>query len=553
MDPLRAGLVAAFSLAALGCLMGLRRVGSVPDRDARRGLAALLVLSGGWAGVEVLRLLTDSPGVKTGSYTLGLVIGLATVGAWLYFCSAYTGHGYHRHAGIRRLALGVYLSIVVVKLTNSYHGLYFEATASSTPFPRIIIESGVMHWVVTGLAYALTAVGFYMLYEQFLDSEFNTRAMTLLVVLTGLPAIGDILSITSSVVYTFNYEPIGVAIFAVGVMYVVNEDFVAMPTFWRESVIEDLDSAILLVDTADRVRDYNSAAVDVFPELHGTEQATLESVAPALATALTEEQETVALSDAGQTRYYLLTTTDLTSGTSVVGRAIILADVTQVERQRRELRRQNEQFDDFSAAITHELRNTLAIVNGYVKTMAESTTQRGEADCTEFYRKAESAIDRMERAISDLSTLARYGQTLDEVGHCNLESVAKAAWGRTDTADLDLKVTATTTIAADRARLAELFGFAYRFAVANDASTVTVSATSDGFSITDDGQFRSPDELAKAFEFGEASPSAEAGMLLPNLEMLARVHGWSVTGDPEYTDGVRLLIQDVEFVNEQLD
>lgn len=41
---------------------------------------------------------------------------------------------------------------------------------------------------------------------------------------------------------------------------------------------------------------------------------------------------------------------------------------------------------------------------------------------------------------------------------------------------------------------------------------------------------------------GGSVPASDAGLTLPNLRMLARVHGWDVTVDTGYTDGFRIVV-----------
>jgi len=78
---------------------------------------------------------------------------------------------------------------------------------SQTRFRIWLSLSCQLHWVVTGLSYALTAVGFYLLYELFAESQFDTRAVGALVAVTALPVIFDLFSYTSSLVLSLNYEP----------------------------------------------------------------------------------------------------------------------------------------------------------------------------------------------------------------------------------------------------------------------------------------------------------------------------------------------------------
>ncbi|MUV59504.1 histidine kinase N-terminal 7TM domain-containing protein, partial [Halobacterium sp. CBA1126] len=134
--------VAAFGAAVLGCAVGLRRALRVADADTRRGLAGVVAGSGGWALFELAFLVAPSRFLKYVAYDLSLVVGLSTVGAWLYFCSAYTGRSFHRNPTYRRAAVGTYVAIVAVKLTNHVHGLYFSTTAVDAPFPHLAVQHG---------------------------------------------------------------------------------------------------------------------------------------------------------------------------------------------------------------------------------------------------------------------------------------------------------------------------------------------------------------------------------------------------------------------------
>ena len=84
---------------------------------------------------------------------LAYVSAFAAVGAWLYFCSAYTGRSLHRESSYRRLAVGVFLVVVAVELTNPLHGLYFSVEPVATPFPHLAVDHHLLHWLAMGLAY----------------------------------------------------------------------------------------------------------------------------------------------------------------------------------------------------------------------------------------------------------------------------------------------------------------------------------------------------------------------------------------------------------------
>jgi hypothetical protein len=73
--------VAAFGVAALACLAGLRRLSVIEDADTRRGPAGLLVTSALWALAHIVFLVVPVEAVRLVAYYVGLVVGFATVGA----------------------------------------------------------------------------------------------------------------------------------------------------------------------------------------------------------------------------------------------------------------------------------------------------------------------------------------------------------------------------------------------------------------------------------------------------------------------------------------
>jgi len=208
-SPLFLLYVGVFLIAALTCFASLTRLHHITDSDTRQGLWALLLTSGGWAAAHVGFLVSPTTSLKLGWYTLGLVLGLAAVGAWLYFCSAYTGRTYHRNPTYRRLAIAVYIALVAVKVTNPLHREYFTTTVVATPFPHLSVYTGPLHWTAMGLSYALAFVGYFMLLELFTQIDLDTRALFALVGITGLPVVLDLVGYTTPYLIDITYEPLG--------------------------------------------------------------------------------------------------------------------------------------------------------------------------------------------------------------------------------------------------------------------------------------------------------------------------------------------------------
>jgi signal transduction histidine kinase len=539
------GYSLVFGATALICFAAVSRaLDRLDDSDTRTGLVALLVTTGLWASFYVARILSSDPELQLAFYVLGLAAGLATVGAWLYFCSAYAGKSHHRTPVFRQVAVFVFLTVLAVKFTSPIHGLYFSTTPATTPFSHLMIRLGVVHWIVTGLAYALSAIGFYMLFETFRGSNYATGRLSFLVGLAGLPVVFDLIAYSGfGPVITLNYEPIGVGLFAIGVLYVADGSFVTVRRFGREQLLDELDEGIIILDADWRIKDTNEAARGLFPDLAGSVDEALTAVVPELADRLpVEESRVIEVSESGVERQFLLSMQPLTVGQTTVGRALVLTDVTAIERQRQRIRRHEAQLDNFEEAITHELRNTLNVVQGNIELVA-ADLPHDDDEVQQRIRTASAAVDRMGIIVSDLVTIAQLGRQVEEIETVDVDAAMRRAFAAVAGMDCDLTTTGLGEVSTDRRRVEQLFESLFEFCLRNGATTIEASENSEAFVIEDDGQPLSAVDVDRAFAYGQAVPDAESGMLLPVVRTLAEANGWTVDVDAAYDGGARFVIR----------
>jgi signal transduction histidine kinase len=526
-----------FAVATLGCGLALIRARRVHDAETRRGLVGLLVTSGLWAASHAAVLLVPGRSLKVALYIGGLIVGFATVFVWLYFCSAYTGRIYHRQSIFRRAGVGLYLAVVAVKLTNPLHHQYFTTAFVTEPFPHLAILQGSFHWLVTGLSYTLAALGIFLLFELFAEADYDTRPLAVLVGVTASPIVLDLIGEFSTLFVNMIHAPLGVALFAIGVLYVYEERFLAV------QLTGTTDQPVVFLDDGRRVQEYTERARELFPGLSGAIGQPAASI-PRLADTLDADDEVVAVPTDGETRYYAVYESAFGLGRVDVGELRVFTDVTPIERQRRELVRHNDQLESFAVGIRHELRNAITVVGGHVDAAA-AALERGEADrVRESLRTASETADRMSDVVSDFAVLAQYGQTVTETDRLDFRTAVERGVQRAD-ADLALTVEGDGTVEASGNRLERLFENAAEFARHNGASSVVVRLREDGFTITDDGDPPMDRSVEAYFDYGDAVPNARAGTALPLVRTFGTVHGWSVTIDTDYADGIRVVVSDV--------
>jgi PAS domain S-box-containing protein len=327
-----------FAISGLACIAGIERAREFDDPDVRRGLVSLLATTGAWALLKTAFFTLPDP-FRRPAYIAGLAIGFATVWAWLYFCSAYTGRDYHRNQTLRRLSAVVFLTVVSVKVTNPVHGAYFSTTATTTPFVHLAIEHNVLHWTATGLSYMLSAVGLFLLFEFYTESGYDTRSLGGLTVLLSLPVGLDIAAQFTPLLIEVIYAPLGVAAFSVGVLFVFERPFLAVQRSARD------DDLSIYLDERGRIRDYSTAVRDVVPELEDSSGDRLSDVAPSITNALDSDEQLLEREQSGESRYYLVSASTVTLG-DAGAQVLQLSDVSKTERQRRELVEQERELDE---------------------------------------------------------------------------------------------------------------------------------------------------------------------------------------------------------------
>lgn len=537
-----------FLVGGAGCFAAAARTPEFSDPAVGRSLATFLALAGVWSTISTLQLLAADPTLMIGLYTLGLIVGLATVPAWLRFCSAYAGRRYHRSRRLRAAVWVVYLAIVTIKLTNPIHGDYVDLAVQTTPFPHLVPDPAALYWGVTALAYVGAGIGLYMLFETFADSRLDSRPLVLLAVAAALPVVPTlVVAVRPGALLSLYYEPLGTAVFGLGTVTVARDTFVSIRTPARRQIADHLEEAVLVADADGRLVDYNRRAGDMFPDLEAAVGGPLDDLNDDLAATAAAGGGTVELTRPDGERFYRLYAPSITRGERTVGRAVVLADVTELERHRRELARQAERIDDFTEAMAHELRNPLNIIEGRLdqldRAVAAAEGAGDDADRADHagnatpgidpgsarpaVDSAQSAAGRTEEIVSDLIAVVRYSKPLLETGAHPLEPLVRDAWDETGGDGCVLVVDAPGTVETDRPRCRELLRAVFAVHRERGATRVTVTRADGRLTVASDGDPLA-DDADRSVGYGAATGEG-VGIRLANARTLAEMHGWTLS------------------------
>ena len=144
----------------------------------------------------------------------------------------------------------------------------------------------------------------------------------------------------------------------------------------------------------------------------------------------------------------------------------------ELRERTRQLERQNRRLDRFAGVVSHDLRNPLSVMDGYVD-LAEQT---GEP---EHFEQCRQAVARMRALTDDLLTLARKGSSIDGVESVSLSSLAADCWETVRTDDAALEVAGDYEFAADRDRARQVLENLFRNAVEHGSTSPPSQARED--------------------------------------------------------------------------
>ena len=365
--------LSVFGFATVACFTGAYRARRAVDNDFRTGLMWLFILAGVWSLTTTARIAVPDMRVDIALRIGGLIIGLASIGAWLYVASAYAGFRYHQSTINRALALAVYLVIVIAKITNPIHNLYFISAQKSLPFLHLSFNPGPLYWFVAGIAYTAVSIGLYWLFTTAPQARVDTTRFRAVLALTAAPALLDVLVYADAiptVLIEVSYAPLGMAFFALGTATVTNKELYSVSQSWRRQALDDIADAVVLTDAEGRIRYLGSNATAVFSTLAESEGQLFETVAPELSN-LTHNSESFQWDQDGATKYYNIIKRDIRSSGSQSGTVFAYIDVTESREARLQLAEteiKRQRFQQAIEAVDHsvfmtDVRGTIEYIN----------------------------------------------------------------------------------------------------------------------------------------------------------------------------------------------
>ena len=461
-------------------------------------------------------------------------------------------------------------------------------------------ERGVAFWGTVGVSYALLGLGTGLLVQHVRVAAglFRRQGVAILAGMTAawLGSIVSVLDLFGSL--HLHALPVGFLLMGGCLVWgVVDSNLTRVAPTTNRTVVRRVNVGVVAFDADGRVTNLNPAAarlldIEERPAVLGQPVAGLLDHRPAL-------RDWVRAYDAStgaSSRTFkcpdrvleceLSALSDAPSGGD--GAVLLLHDITEQQRQREQLERQNDRLEEFGSMVSHDLRNPLNVAT------IQLSLAREEHD-SDHLATASGALERMETLIADLRRLTRHGQSIEETERVTLSTAAERAWSTVETRQATLTVDSDRSFEADPARLRQLFENLFRNAVEHSSTSpgsqarqdavehsstsprshapedavehsstspgsqarqdavehagsdisITVGVLEDGFYVADDGPGIPESEREQVFAPGFSTAEDGTGIGLAIVREIVEAHGWTVRAVASERGGARFEVTGV--------
>lgn len=351
-------------------------------RTAPGATPLLFILIGAliWTGANTLHLLYTPLDLKVfwaNTQYFGILV-LPT--AWIVFALEYTGYEkYITKESVLLLTIEP-LMVLGAVWTNPIHGWFRSdiALQSVNNYIYLVETFGIAFWVHTLYSYFLLTIGtvliIYAIYQTQAIYRHQAMALSLAV---ALPWGANILELISDLPFANTFPPI--ALIGTGIVFtyaVLEYELLDSPpiprTLTRNTLIETMDEAAIVIDSNHRIIDYNNTGQRLLKQYDSNAiGSTIDDILPEIGNWLSDSAPRMAfhqltLTIENITRYYDVQLLQLTRETNIVtGHILILRDVTDRERHRQRLEVMNR-------ILRHDLRNQMNILLAHVEELRDN-------------------------------------------------------------------------------------------------------------------------------------------------------------------------------------
>jgi PAS domain S-box-containing protein len=327
-----------------------RAIGAIP-------FVVMMLLLFEWEISYILHLAGSDFATKLFWYKVMFFGVAATPVAWLTFALEYTGRKTWLNA--RRLVMLSILPIatLIIIRTNESHRLFWTSSTISAEggFSLLNNINGSWFWVHTAYSYILIMIAFVLIVRALLRWPAQYRGqMTWILLATLTPFIANILTIFHLVPILIDLTPFAFTITGIGMAFALfRHRLLDIAPIARDIVIDGMKDGMIILDAERRIVDVNRTAQDMIA-LTGEQQPIGKQLADILSSwpglidryrNLIEAEDEISLNVGETPRWYALTlSTLLDENKLLIGRVLIIRDVTDRKQAELQLQESESRF-----------------------------------------------------------------------------------------------------------------------------------------------------------------------------------------------------------------
>jgi PAS domain S-box-containing protein len=137
-------------------------------------------------------------------------------------------------------------------------------------------------------------------------------------------------------------------------------------------------------------------------------------------------------------------------------------DITERKQVEEEIRKKNEELENFAHVVSHELKTPIISVQGFSSRLLQKYQEKLDEKAVSYLEQIQSSARRMELVVSDLLSLAKIGQVVSSFNDVSsfeiVKDVVSRLQPRQKEKDIKLEVVdILPTIWCDRQRISQVF------------------------------------------------------------------------------------------------
>jgi PAS domain S-box-containing protein len=538
-------------VGALGLVSLLRKPLRYSDKPGSTGFFIVILGMSFWLGSEGLTYFVPNRAATLVLYNVLLFSITVCFVGWFVMAYEFKTRRLPSHAVLAVLG-GLSLFHLIGLWTNFFWAHELIYRQSLTIENAIVVPSrGPAYWFHPLSVYVLIALSTVLFLIEGVRSSGLRRRQAGILAVSPLPGlVANVAWFAEFRDLPFDLTPVGVAIGGVFLAWALyRTEFLEVAPIARETVVEEMPEAVVILDEKRRVVDWNPAARGLFgvddPTIGMSTDAFFEGVPADTLAELSVNQQTqtqVAFELGGRKRYLSVSLSPIDVGRpEETGLVAVFRDITASKRREQQLLETNERLDEFASVVSHDIKGPLMDIRG-------SADLAAQTDDVSHVEPVLDAADRLDRLVDGLLKLARSGQQIQTLEPIELDDVSAAAWQRVWSVEAEIVVTDGKRLLADVDRVQQLLENLFRNAIEHGGTElqITVGSLPDGFYVEDDGSGIPAEERHRVFERGYTSSEDGTGLGLAIVRQITRAHGWSIHATSGAAGGARFEITGIE-------